>query len=1409
MRILFATVLAALFVSASAFAQLPLVALSVTPERVVLEINEESQFTATATLAGGGIADLTDSVTWSSSNPGVATIDAGGRLRSLAAGVTVVSATYALLRDTANVEVLAPGPFAPDPSQLATALNKSELTSFADATSFLYTGATPVQTGVTAGTIVPLRAAVTRGMVRTRQGVPLGGVHVSILGHPELGSTYTRPDGAYDLAVNGGRTYVTRFSRPGYPIVQRTVYAPWQDYAIVEDVVMTRYDGAATVITAGATAGQSARGTPMSDTSGQRRATLLVPSGTTASMTLPDGSTSSLGQLTIRLTEYTIGANGPSAMPAALPPESGYTYCVELSADEAVNASATTVAFSKPLAFYLENFLGFPVGGVVPSGYYDRQRGAWIASDDGRVVKIVSENGGMADVDISGDDVADSSTALAGLGIDDEERRQLAALYEPGTSLWRVPVTHFTPFDLNWPAGNYYEIDPNSETNPIPPNAPPEWSETVDDPAECAGSIIRCDNQTLGETIPIAGTPFDLVYDSGRVHGRTAERKFRIQVSGPNTPSSVTNITARVEIAGVVTEQSFTPGTAQTMEFAWDGRDAYGRIATGAADAHVSVSYTYAAVYFVPTSAGRAFAQRSGVRFLAPRLARTPEVKTSKWTVPLGGLRAESAHLGGWTFSPHQLYDYSRRALLMGNGRQRTADLRELGKYQVSRVAGRLACCDDGSGVATRTAIDAPYQVAVGADGTLYLNEQRYIRRVTPDGMIERIAGTGTTGYSGDGGPAVDARINARRSLVVGDDGSIYFPDWNNYRVRRISPAGIITTVAGTGEPPEFGVIEENVPATQARVNPQDVAVAPDGTLYIADRYKYIRRISPDGMIHTVTGAGTRRDDGAPAREFRVNFSTLEGLALAPDGSLYFAEEGTYGAVLRKIGPDGLVRTVAGAGSHCGYAHSRPYDGPAVDACLNLVWFLRSGPDGSLVIADQNASRVRMLTPDGMMRTIAGNGLFAGSDRRDSGVATGERIRQPFGAAFGPDGNIYFTEVLAYGVVWKLAPLVQRFVDGETYIPSADGSELYFFSGSRHLRTVDALTGGTRLEFSYDSQQRLVGITDLDGNLTAIERTAAGNVTAIVAPGGQRTEIVLDANGYLRTVSDPAGRTHTLTHTGTGLLTALQSPRLLTHTFTYNADGRLEKDTAPDGRSLSLTRAGFGDDWTVTSTTTLGRTLETRREREVTSTRHISILTSGLQIDRSGANGLTTVTTADGVVTTSTPRGDPRFGIATPVVGTTMRFPSGRTFAITRGRSVTLTNPNDALSLATQTDTVTVAGRTTTAAFDTATRELRITTPAARQYLLRTDAARRPVRIEAPGTTPVDLTYSAGLLSMVTSGSRQYTYGYDAKRRLTSVTDPLLRQTTFTYDNADRVLTQTLPDQRVITFTYDAAGNIT
>jgi hypothetical protein len=442
-------------------------------------------------------------------------------------------------------------------------------------TRFIYEGSDPMQTGVAPGTIDLARAAVVRGMVVDVNGVPLGGVLITVLHHAELGQTYSRIDGRYDLVVNGGGRVTLDYLLPGHLPAQRSFNTPWGDFVQAPDVGLLELDTQVTEVTLSEPGIKVAGGSVVSDADGSRQAMMMFEEGTTAEMQFADGSTMPLSTLNVRATEYTVGSNGPVTMPAELPATSAYTYAVELSVDEALAQGASSVEFNQPVPVYVDNFLDFPAGTAVPAGYYDRSLGQWIAAPDGLVIEIVSEAGGMANVDIDGSGIAADAEALDDLGLDAAERTQLASLYSPGDSLWRVPVRHFTPWDYNWPYGLPFGASF--------PGQPYTGSSTVyEGSCNIDGSIIDCQNQVLGESIGVQGTPFTLNYRSNRQRGFTALREANIQLSGDNVPDSLKRIDLDLFVAGQHERHSYAPATNLSYLFSWDGLDAYGRELAGA-----------------------------------------------------------------------------------------------------------------------------------------------------------------------------------------------------------------------------------------------------------------------------------------------------------------------------------------------------------------------------------------------------------------------------------------------------------------------------------------------------------------------------------------------------------------------------------------------------------------------------------------------------------------------------------------------------------------------------------------------------------------------------------------------------------------------------------------------------------
>jgi RHS repeat-associated protein len=1311
----------------------------------------------------------------------------------------------------------------PDPEKVATKPDPTRIETLAERNAFLYSGDHPVQTGVDPKTIESRRIAIVRGAVFDNDNRPLPGVRITIKDHPEFGHTLTRSDGVFDLAVNGGGQLTLDYSREGYLPLQRTVSTPWQDYVHADDVVMIPLDVNATVINLNNTSEsyQVAQGSMEADSDGQRRAAVLFPQGTAANMILPDGSSQPLTSLTVRATEYTVGENGPKRMPGPLPPTSGYTYAVELSVDEAMAQGAVQVNFSKPLPVYVDNFLNFPVGQAVPAGWYDRSKAAWIASDNGRVIGILGTENDAAILDVDGDNLADTGSKLEDLGISEDEQRQLAKLYPSGKSLWRVPVTHFTSWDFNWPFGP-----------PFGAVYPPAQDKSQESPADqhcdtCPGSQINPQARTVGEAVAISGTPYALHYQSRRSPGYQPARALDIPITGSNVPTSIGSIDLTIDIAGRRFSQSFNASPNQTYRFVWNGLDAYNREVVGSVPATVTLSYRYQAVYYgIRSDFQQSFGQPG--RIDSPMVSANRRAGTiafsRTWQKMLSGNPPGAGSLGGWSLSHHHNYDMSARVLELGNGERMAADNQGL---TIKRVAGGAG--DSREGVPAVTAwLRYCSGIDIAADGSVFITEEENnyrVRKVNPDGVINTVAGNGVEGFGGDGGPATKANVSWPKDVAVAPDGSFYIADYLNNRIRKVDRNGIISTVAGNGL---NGYAGDGGPAVQAQLfRPSGLALAPDGSLYIADTANNrIRKLDGNGIISTVAGSGLAGYGGDGGMANQAKLSNPNKIALGPDGSLYIADSNNQR--IRKVGNDGVITTVAGSGQ-AGYEGD---GGQATLAKLNSPSALTVGADGSLYIADRNNFRIRKVGPDQVITTIAGNGQRGSSG--DGGPTVQAQLYNPSDVALGPDGALFIANIRTTtpdplnNTIRKLTSPFPGLGLGDLLIPSADASQVYHFDPhGKHLRTLDAVTRAVLFRFGYDAEGRLSTITDIDNDVTRIERDANGTVTAIVAPDGQRTELTVKPDGTLGAVTGPGGHPHEMTYLPKGLLESFSDPNRHASTFSYDSQGRLEKD---------MDAAGGG--WTVdgsTRSTGYDSIMSTGENRILRFA--VDYLSTGerLQVN-TAADGtaqsrlfnpldyLETGTAANGTVTIAQQGPDPRFGMQAPLgVSSTVKTPSGLTATVTQKRTVSLSDPNDPLSLASLIDTISINGKASVLNYNAQTKTWTATSAENRVSSVQINGQGRPLLSTLADIEPVAYEYDErGRLSAVSQGQgeaqRKTAYSYydhtDAasgalKGYLESITDTLGRNEHFAYDEAGRIASQVLPDNRVIQYQYDANGNLT
>ena len=334
------------------------------------------------------------------------------------------------------------------------------------------------------------------------------------------------------------------------------------------------------------------------------------------------------------------------------------------------------------------------------------------------------------------------------------------------------------------------------------------------------------------------------------------------------------------------------------------------------------------------------------------------------------------------------------------------------------------------------------------------------------DTFIETIAGTGSHGFSGDGGPATDAEFRLPRAVAIDNSGIIYIADSGNMRIRRLDTDGTITLVAGDGTIGLIATTDEqfpnpgirvdipdgsNGPAIDSRVaNPLGLAFLPNGCLLVGEfSGQKVRRIEFDGLgfIREFAGLGVAAfgGDGGPASE--ANLHSPAGITVDGLGNVYIAEQ--FNFRVRRVAPDGTIATVAGS-SDTGFGGE---GSEATDARLNQPTGVAVDAAGNLYIADQANSRVRRVGTDGLIQTIAGTGEFDYGG--DGGPAIFAQLNEPRDVAIDATNRLYVSDSGNDRV---------RVIDLDTgVIQSVAGSGASGSSGSQ----------GTALSFSLDDPSGL------------------------------------------------------------------------------------------------------------------------------------------------------------------------------------------------------------------------------------------------------------------------------------------------------------------------------------------------
>jgi uncharacterized protein (TIGR03437 family) len=417
----------------------------------------------------------------------------------------------------------------------------------------------------------------------------------------------------------------------------------------------------------------------------------------------------------------------------------------------------------------------------------------------------------------------------------------------------------------------------------------------------------------------------------------------------------------------------------------------------------------------------------------------------------------------------------------------------------ISTVAGNGGSAFSGDGgQATNASLKSPRGVAVDAAGSLYIADSlnNRIRKVSANGIITTAAGRGNATFSGDGGPATSASLDYPHGVAVDAAGNVYIADTNNNRIRKVSTAGTISTIAGNGD---FAFSGDGGPATNASLaNPTGVALEASGNLYIADVFSWrIRKVTPAGTITTMGGNGLAKfsGDGGPATA--ASLCVPWGLALDAIGNLHIADN--CNSRIRKVGPSGIISTVAGNGAQ----GSSGDGGPATSASISGAAGVAFDSAGNLYIAELNSPRIRKVNATGTISTVAGNGAVAFSG--DGGPATSASIKYPYGVAVDSAGNLYVADALN--------ARIRRVTPGGT-ITTVVGNGQWGFSGDGGPATSASLNWP--LDVAVDAAGSLYVADTSNARIRKVTpsgtiSTVAGNgAVGFSGDGGPATSAALD-----------------------------------------------------------------------------------------------------------------------------------------------------------------------------------------------------------------------------------------------------------------------------------------------------------